>query len=408
MLYPLSYGRMAEMTGFEPADLVKGQLLSREPQSATLAHLQTGLQITHNHASNQNPATLDLRTMIRADLAAIPPYVPGTSDPEALKLSSNEVTGAPLPTAVEAMTQAAAGANRYPDMGASTLINALARHLGVEPSNVALGCGSSALCQQLAQATSLPGNSIVFPWRSFEAYPIFARICGAEPRPVPLLIDGHLDLPAILSAIDDTTSLVFICTPNNPTGAVVTADEFAEFMAQVPPHVTVALDEAYFEFNRDPNAVNGQEIWREYPNVVCLRTFSKAYGLAGVRVGYAFGNAELITAMNKVGVPFQVNSVAQAGALASLKHADELLARVEDTVDVRDEVADHIGAQHSQANFVWLPAPDPEWAPRIAAQLAAHGVLTRAFPEGLRITVTNRDEAAEFLSAWDVVSSTQS
>ena len=342
--------------------------------------------------------------MIRPDLDAIPAYVPGTSDPDALKLSSNEVAGAPLPAAVEAMTRAALGANRYPDMGASKLVNALARHLGVGPANVAVGCGSSALCQQLAQATSTPGNSIVFPWRSFEAYPIFARICGAEPRPVPLLIDGSLDLPSILSAIDDTTSLVFICSPNNPSGAVVTSGEFAEFMAQVPSHVTVALDEAYFEFVQDPNAVNGQEIWREYPNVVCLRTFSKAYGLAGVRVGYAFGNAELITAMNKVGVPFQVSAVAQAGALTSLEHGDELLARVEDTVDVRDEVADHIGAERSQANFVWLPAPDAGWAPRVAAELASHGVLTRAFPEGLRITVTNRDEAEEFLSAWDVVS----
>ncbi|WP_087116965.1 histidinol-phosphate transaminase [Corynebacterium urinipleomorphum] len=340
--------------------------------------------------------------MIRPDLAAIPAYVPGKTDPEALKLSSNEVAGVPLPAAAQAMAEAAAGGNRYPDMGAAALKNALARHLGVGAENVAVGCGSSALCQQLAQATSTPDNNIIFPWRSFEAYPIFCRITGAEPRPVPL-IDGAHDLTSMLSLIDTATSLIFLCSPNNPSGAVISTSDFRDFMAQVPEHVTVALDEAYFEFNRDEGAVNGQEVWRDYPNVLCLRTFSKAYGLAGVRVGYAFGNPELVAAVDKVGVPFQVSAVAQAGAIASLKHADELLARVEDTIDVRDEVADRIGAQHSQANFVWLPFDDPEQASTIAGQLAAHGVLVRAFPEGLRVTVTIREEADEFLSAWDAV-----
>ena len=338
--------------------------------------------------------------MIRRDLDAIPAYVPGKTDPEALKLSSNEVAGTPLPAAAEAMAKAAAGGNRYPDMGAASLKLALARHLGVEVENIAVGCGSSALCQQLAQATSTPENNIVFPWRSFEAYPIFCRITGAEPRPVPL-IDGAHDLERMLSLIDDSTSLIFLCSPNNPTGAVISTADFHAFMARVPDHVTVALDEAYFEFNRDPQAVNGQEVWRDYPNVVCLRTFSKAYGLAGVRVGYAFGTPDLIAAVDKVGVPFQVSAVAQAGALASLQHSDELLARVEDTIDVRDDVAERIGAQHSQANFVWVPFDDPADASRTADLLAQRGVLVRAFPEGLRVTVTNREESDEFLSAWD-------
>ena len=340
--------------------------------------------------------------MIRRDLDAIPAYVPGKTDPEALKLSSNEVAGVPLPAAAEAMAQAAAGGNRYPDMGAVALKRALANHLGVDPANVAVGCGSSALCQQLAQATSTPENNIIFPWRSFEAYPIFCRISGAEPRPVPL-IDGAHDLNQMLSRIDDSTSLIFLCSPNNPTGAVISAADFHSFMAQVPEHVTVALDEAYFEFNRDEQAVNGQDVWRDYSNLICLRTFSKAYGLAGVRVGYAFGNPELIAAVDKVGVPFQVSALAQAGAIASLEHSDELLARVEDTIDVRDEVAERIGAAHSQANFVWVPFEDPERAPAIADRLARHGVLVRAFPEGLRITVTNREETDEFLSAWDAL-----
>ncbi|MCQ4624483.1 histidinol-phosphate transaminase [Corynebacterium sp. CCUG 69979] len=342
--------------------------------------------------------------MIRPDLAAIPAYVPGTSDPEALKLSSNEVAGQPLPAAAEAMAKAAITGNRYPDMGTTQLRTALGKHLGVDPGNIAVGCGSSALCQQLAQATSTPENNIVFPWRSFEAYPIFCRIAGAEPRPVPLLDDGHLDLHTIASTIDERTSLVYLCSPNNPSGAVVTRAEFDDFMARVPAHVTVALDEAYVEFNRDPDAVNGCDVWREHDNVLCLRTFSKAYGLAGVRIGYAFGHRDLIDAVNKVGVPFQVSAIAQAGALASLHHSDELLARLEDTVEVRDEVADRIGAARSQANFVWLPAEKCEREPAdIAADLARRGVLVRAFPEGLRVTVTNCEEANEFLSAWDAV-----
>ena len=342
--------------------------------------------------------------MIRPDLANIPSYVPGTSDPEALKLSSNEVAGQPLPAAAEAMAQAAMHGNRYPDMGTTQLRTALGKHLSVDPGNIAVGCGSSALCQQLAQATSTPENNIVFPWRSFEAYPIFCRIAGAEPRPVPLLDDGHLDLHTIASTIDERTSLVYLCSPNNPSGAVVTRAEFDDFMARVPDHVTVALDEAYVEFNRDPDAVNGCDVWREHDNVLCLRTFSKAYGLAGVRIGYAFGHRELIDAVNKVGVPFQVSAIAQAGALASLHHSDELLARLEDTIEVRDEVADRIGAARSQANFVWLPAEKCSREPAaIAADLARRGVLVRAFPEGLRVTVTDREEADEFLSAWDAV-----
>lgn len=290
-------------------------------------------------------------------------------------------------------------------MTSAELRAAIARHLGIAAGNVTVGCGSSALCQQLAQATSQPGTNIVFPWRSFEAYPIFARVCGAEPRPVPLRNDGTHDLPALLHAIDEDTSLVFLCSPNNPTGAVIGAADFREFMAQVPGHVTVALDEAYYEFNRDPDAVDGQDVWQDYQNLVCLRTFSKAYGLAGVRVGYAFGAEALVGAMDKVGIPFQVSAVAQAGALASLAHSEELLARVEDTIEVRDEVADRIGAARSQANFVWVPAGDSFDPAAVAAQLAERGVLTRAFPEGLRVTVTNREEANEFLSAWDVLSS---
>lgn len=336
--------------------------------------------------------------MIRPDLADIPAYVPGKRMDDALKLSSNEVTTAPLPAAVEAMATAAAGVNRYPDMGAVELRAALAEHLELEPGQVTVGNGSSALCQQLAQVTAGPGDEIVFPWRSFEAYPIFARIVGATPVAIPLTEEGKHDLDAMAAAITERTKLIFLCNPNNPSGATITQDEFDDFMAQVPADVVVGLDEAYFEFNRAEDTFVATEAVRRYPNTVGLRTFSKAYGLAGARVGYAFGNPELITAVDKVGIPFAVSSVAQAGALASLNAADELLERTEETVVQRDRVADAVGARHSQANFVWLPGVDSQV---VAEKLAEQGVLVRAFPEGVRITVTTEAEADRLLAAWE-------
>lgn len=336
--------------------------------------------------------------MIRPDIAAIPPYVPGTRADDALKLSSNESAEAPLPAAAEAMAAAASGANRYPDMFAVELRETLAEHLGVD--EVAVGNGSSALLQQLVQATCTPGNNVIYAWRSFEAYPIFLQVVGAEARPVPVDRDGKHDLAAMASLIDASTSLIFVCTPNNPSGQVVTRAEFDAFMARVPEHVTVALDEAYFEYNRDEDAVVGTEVIRKYPNVVALRTFSKAYGLAGVRVGYAYGPKDIIEAITKVAIPFQVSSVAQAGAIASLAAQDEVWARTQETVGVRDEVADHVGAARTQANFVWLPGVD---AASISAKLAVEGVLTRAFAEGLRVTVTNREEAERFMRAWSAI-----
>ena len=338
--------------------------------------------------------------MIRNDLASLPAYVPGAREasPETIKLSSNESAAGPLPAVQEAMNKELAGANRYPDMGAFQLREALATHLGVALEQVAVGTGSSALCQQLVCATAQPGDEVVFPWRSFEAYPIFVQIAGATARPIPLDAQHRVDLEAMAAAINDSTRLIFVCNPNNPTGTTITTAEWDAFMAKVPAHVTVALDEAYFEYNRaDDTPVATEEILK-YPNVVGLRTFSKAYGLAGVRVGYAFGPADLIEAINKVAVPFSVSSVAQAGAIASLEARDELAVRIEETCAQRSRLTDALkeyGTPESQSNFVWLPnAPEG-----FATDMAAHGVLVRAFPEGTRITVTNEEETNALLSA---------
>ena len=338
--------------------------------------------------------------IVRADISEIPSYVPGKRLADALKLSSNEVAHPPLPAAVAAMAEAAAAANRYPDMGATDLVHAIAKHLKLRPEQVAVGCGSSALCQQLVQITCATGDEVVFPWRSFEAYPIFARVAGATPRPVPLTADHRVDLPALAAAITPATRLVFVCNPNNPTGTTITKRKFEEFMAVVPPTTLVALDEAYFEFVRTQDTPMGTEVVVKHENVVALRTFSKAYGLAGVRVGYAFGNPAIIAALNKVAIPFGVSAVAQAGAIASLAGAAQLLERTNETVSERDRVARAIGAIPSEANFVWLPT---KTAATLAQQLANQGVIIRAFPEGVRITVTDHAEANRFLAAWNSI-----
>ena len=336
--------------------------------------------------------------MIRPDLSSLPAYVPGKRQVDALKLSSNEATQPPLPAAVDAMAAAAAGANRYPDMGAVAIREALAKHLGVAFEQVAVGTGSSALCQQLVQVTCADGDEVVFPWRSFEAYPIFAQVHGATPVDIPLKDEG-VDLEAMAAAITDRTRLIFICNPNNPSGSIVTRAEFAEFMAKVPAEITVALDEAYTEYLRAEDTPLATEDIAKYPNLVGLRTFSKAYGLAGLRIGYAFGQPDMIEALNKVSIPFSVNSVAQAGALASLAAQDELKQRTDTAVVERQRVIEATGAYPSEANFVWLPGETPE----LAAALAEQGVLVRSFPEGIRITVTTPEETDQLLAAWKAV-----
>lgn len=340
--------------------------------------------------------------MIRPDLDTLPSYAPGRKLADALKLSSNEVTFPPLKAAVDAMAEAAAGANRYPAMPAAELTASLADHLSLSPEQVTVGCGSSALCLQLLQATTREGDEVIYPWRSFEAYPIFVQVVGATCVPVELTETGRLDLDAMAAAVTERTSVIFVCNPNNPSGQTITRAEFAEFMDKIPERVTVALDEAYFEFNRAEDTPVATEEIAARPNVVGLRTFSKAYGLAGARVGYAFGEPGIIDAMTKVGVPFAVSAPAQAGALASLNSADALMERVEGIVADRDRVSDALGTAPTQANFVWLPTPagDADYPRRVSEALAGHGVVVRAFPEGVRVTVSTPEENDRLLEAW--------
>ncbi|MFW9200932.1 histidinol-phosphate transaminase [Corynebacterium striatum] len=345
--------------------------------------------------------------MIRPDLSSLPVYVPGARNETALKLSSNEATQPPLPEALKAMEAAAADANRYPDMGAIELRSALAEHLGVTLEQVAVGTGSSAICQQLVQITCLPGDEVVFPWRSFEAYPIFAQVVGATPVAVPLNAEHRVNLPAMAQAVTDKTKVIFVCNPNNPTGSIITKEEFDEFLAAVPEDIIVALDEAYIEYNRNDSVPLATEYIKTHANVVGLRTFSKAYGLAGVRVGYAFGSQEIIEALNKVAIPFSVNAVAQAGAVYSLAAQDSLQERTDEAVRERDRLTERFaefGVPASEANHIWFPASNIEQLgtpQEVAAKLAEQGVLVRAFPEGIRISITTAEETEVLLKAWE-------
>lgn len=341
--------------------------------------------------------------MIRPDLDTLPIYLPGDHPADVVKLSANESPFPPLDSTVDAMHQALKRANIYPAMPATSLIEAVAEHLNLDPTRVAVGCGSSALCQQLVQITSTPDNEVIFPWRSFEAYPIFVEVVGATCVRVPLLADGHLDLDEMAARITPKTSLIFVCNPNNPSGQTITTAEFERFMAKVPDDLLVALDEAYFEFNHAADTPVATEVIERYPNVVGLRTFSKAFGMAGARVGYAFGAPEIITALKRVAIPFSVSVPAQAGAIAALKDYDQQMERIEQIVADRDRVADALGAARSQANFVWLPTPDddPEYPDRIAEAMKRRNIIVRDFPDGVRITVGTKEINDALLSAWE-------
>jgi len=316
------------------------------------------------------------------------------------KLSSNENPLAPLPSVVSVIAHAANSINRYPDPLASELTARISEKFSVEQNCIALGTGSVGVCQQIVQALCDAGDEVIFAWRSFEAYPIITTIAGAVSVRIPLTPSGEHDLTAMAAAITDRTRIIFICTPNNPTGSIVRNEDLSTFLAKVPKHVLVVIDEAYIEFNRDDDAVDGLGMFSAHSNVAVLRTFSKAYGLAGLRVGYVIGPVALAEAVRKTAVPFGVSSLAQAAAIASLDHEGELLDRVENLVAVRTWFESELAQlgfdiPESQANFIWLPLGAR--AQDFAQKCTNVAVAVRVFAgEGVRISIGER-EALEVL-----------
>jgi histidinol-phosphate aminotransferase len=336
---------------------------------------------------------------VRRSVVALPTYRPGRPAPASAgvsyKLSSNENPYPPLPGVLAATERAVAQMNRYPDMANTAMTAALSTRLGVQPGRLAFGTGSVGVLYGLLQAVCEAGDEVVYAWRSFEAYPIAVGLTGATAVPVPLGPGATHDLEAMLGAVTPATRVMLLCSPNNPTGPALGHAPVVELLAAVPPEVMVVLDEAYVEFVTAAGAVRGLELLAEHDNVVVLRTFSKAYGLAGFRVGYCVAEPALAAAARATSLPFGVSIAAQAAVLASLEAEPELLERVQSLVVARDATVDALRAlglevPDAQGNFFWLPAGarTEAWA----HHFAAGGVMGRAYVtgepgDGVRITV---------------------
>ena len=347
---------------------------------------------------------------IRPDVAALPAYVPGARPDAAsavkiAKLSSNELPFPPQDAVVEAITRAVAGVNRYPEMTGETLTQALAHRWDVEVEQVVVGNGSVALIQHLLDAVCQPGDEVVIPWRSFEAYPICVAVAGARAVRVPLTPDARHDVPAMLAAITPRTRVVMVCTPNNPTGTILTARELAELVAGVPRDVVVLVDEAYLDFVTAPEVGDALTLLAGAPNLVVSRTFSKAHALAGMRVGYLVCEPGLAAAIRSVATPFGVNLPAQAAAVAALGQT-ELGRTAERSAAVaaeRDRVVASLRTQgwevpEAHGNFFWLGVGEETMA--LAEHFRAAGILVRPFAgEGVRVSIGTTSDNERVLAA---------
>ncbi|MCO5998471.1 histidinol-phosphate transaminase [Actinoallomurus rhizosphaericola] len=341
------------------------------------------------------------RSVLDDYVAYKPGKVARSPEGRSFKLSSNESPYGPLPSVLEAISRAGELVNRYPDNGCVALVEAIAGRFGVPPEHVAVGCGSVGVAQMLLESVGEPGVEVVYAWRSFEAYPTLADLAGVTSVRVPLAEETH-DLRAMADAITDRTRLIFVCNPNNPTGTVVRRAELEEFLDRVPEDCLVVLDEAYHEYIRDPEVPDGLTLYGDRPNLAILRTFSKAYGLAGLRVGFMVAQPHIAEQVRKTYLPFTVNAVAQVAAIASLEAEAELFERVEATVKERERVRDTLLAQGwtvppAEANFVWLRLGEDTM--RFSAACDAAGVSVRPFPgEGARVSIGAPEENDAFLA----------
>lgn len=327
-------------------------------------------------------------------------------------LASNESPEPPIPAVQEAIADALSNVNRYPDPTTSALRGALSDRYGIPPARIAIGNGSCDILLAAGQALLEPGAELVHAWPSFSMYPNVGANSGARTIRIPLDENQRHDLEAMRREITAATRLVIVCNPNNPTSTALPQEEIAAFVADVPRHVCVIVDEAYCEFNllADPDA--SLDLLERHPNLVLLRTFSKVYGLCGLRVGYGLcGSVELPRAVNQVREPFFCNAAAQVGAVEALKHQDEVTRRVERNLAERMALEDgvrELGLEpaESQTNFVWFDLPADAEEPAVVRGLAERGVLVRAGAalgrEGaLRVTVGTAGDNRRFLTALE-------
>lgn len=349
---------------------------------------------------------LGLRVPLRQDLSSIMGYRPGRSSRDAeadltgapiakrsaCRLASNELPFDPLPSVRDVLAEAISQAHRYLDFFSRSLVSALARHLEVGEDQVVVDAGSSPLCRYPVEMVAEPGDEVILPQPSFEVYERAAFLARALPVAVPLANGVDHDLERMLDAVTPRTRAVYLCNPNNPTSTGIDAEDVKRFVAEMPDRVLIILDEAYREFASDQrSAPDAVAILADHPNVVVLRTFSKAYGLAGLKVGYGVAHPELADAMRKLVPPFAVSSLAQAGAVASLAAESEIAERVAAVVAERERVLRVLerictGVARSSANFCWLPLGAASAS--FAASCEERGIYVRPFPGlGVRVTV---------------------
>jgi len=334
---------------------------------------------------------------IRATVEALPAYVAGRRAMSGLTepLASNESHFLPLPAVLSAIAGAAVRANRYPDMASATLRDRLASEFDLTAEEVAVGPGSVGVLAQLISALCDPDDEVIFAWRSFEAYPILCQIAGAKALKVPLTADERHDLKAMAKAIGARTKVVLVCAPNNPTGTSISTEELESFLTKVPSHVLVVLDEAYREYATD-GGPDSLALYRKHPNLCLLRTFSKAYGLAGLRVGYAIARAEIAEGLRRTQIPFSVSAVAEAAAVAALDSATDVADRAAAVIAERERVIAAVrklgwSVPDGAANFIWLRLDDERRQELVQAFDAAE-ILVRGYAgDGVRITIASRE-----------------
>ena len=345
-------------------------------------------------------------------LEQIPVYPAAESygyEGELLSLASNETPWPPHPAVLEAVERALGGLNRYPDPTSALLRRRLAERHELPAGQVAVGNGSCEILLAAAEAMLEPGAEIVYAWPSFSMYPHLAAMTGARPIEVPLE-EGQHDLEAMAGEVTAATRIVIVCNPNNPTATALGLERIDDLLRALPRHVCVILDEAYVEFSTAQDPGDSLELLAAHPNLVLLRTFSKVYGLCGLRVGYALGSEDFRLAVDRVRQPFSVNALAQAAAAEALLHQDEVASRVERTViervHVESELAERgLETTESQANFSWVRLAELDEAAVIDG-LAARGVIVRSGTalgeEGhLRVTYGTRPQNDRFLAALD-------
>ena len=363
----------------------------------------------------------DFKRLIPDNIRSLEPYRAGRSIADVarefgltsvVKLASNENPLGPSPRAVEAGRQAMADCHRYPDPAARALREKLAERFSLNLNNIIVGAGSEGILSSIVRVFLEAGDEVLTADAAFLGFPILCRTRGVEPTTVPLTPKYRFDLAGLGEALNERTKLVYLCNPNNPTGTIFTRDEFDQFMKKVPPHVLVIQDEAYCEYAASTSEYPDSMDYR-YDNVITLRTFSKAYGLAGLRVGYGFGHHELIESLWKVKLPFEPSGPAQAAACAALEDTDHLLATLETNEQGRAYLhreLTRLEVEHrpTHANFIMMLFSGEAEVMNHFVELQRHGVIARplaqaGLPHGLRVTIGTSQENERFIEALEEI-----